>query len=725
MMYFPLLLVWFIGIWTVNCDVKPNILFFLTDDWGLNDVGYYKNSDTQTPFIDHLVATEGLRIDKHYVLPECTVTRCALLTGRYPMRYGMQDGVLYYTSAYALSNYEYLLSNEFQSQGYRTHLVGKWHLGFRSWDYTPTYRGFDTFLGFYMGLMYYYSHYGMDFNYKNSIDLRLGEEEYDEPNVYSLEIYTNRIIQLLKSEGNKQKLFKPEDKQEPFFMYVAWQGSHNPSEAPDEYADMYSRDGASDDTSDDPQAITPQSRQYFQAQTTLTDAMFEKIVVQLKDSGLWQNTLVVFASDNGAAYGYGDNSPLRGAKFTLWEGGVRVPAFITGGYLPKEKRGTVFDQHAMHVTDWYSTLLTGVAGLDVQSQNELDGVNMWDHLIASDIDSDEDSDINMLEKEVKIKEKDTGMKGLLDERYILLNTDSSSCTADGGVCGAIIYGGRWKLVQSSNQLQSTEASGNYETCFWHRVFGREVDNDQFLQCGQVPAKFMSESSCPCQETACLFDLENDPCEYYDISDSFPDVTTQLLDKLTEYSNEQVTPLSGLFNEASYDDVDPTQFYDDGEQSFWTPWDQDTEKWQDMPFELYLAQNYGVEVDVDIDELLAQARGKSDLAKKGKGLLKPKPIVNEEGEEEEENVNIEKNENVNKDSINKMPQNTQFLIFLVSISTIVVLFFGLSYYCLRKIMSDDNTIKTVYDDKTEVSPLMAQNNIIPTDNNTYHSVVNIA
>ena len=109
----------------VLSDCKsPNVIFFMTDDWGFNDVGYHRNTPTRTPFINDLAEHDSLIIEKYYAYPLCTITRCALLTGRYPLRYGMQHGVLSYKSNYALSKTEILLAQEFQHQGYSTHMIG-------------------------------------------------------------------------------------------------------------------------------------------------------------------------------------------------------------------------------------------------------------------------------------------------------------------------------------------------------------------------------------------------------------------------------------------------------------------------------------------------------------------------------------------------------------------------------------------------------------------------
>ena len=103
---------------------SPNVVFFMTDDWGFNDVGYHLNTNTKTPFIDEMAQDESIIIEKYYAMPLCTQTRAAFLTGRYPMRFGLQEGIIFFESNYALTRKEILLSQEFQTQGYTTHLVG-------------------------------------------------------------------------------------------------------------------------------------------------------------------------------------------------------------------------------------------------------------------------------------------------------------------------------------------------------------------------------------------------------------------------------------------------------------------------------------------------------------------------------------------------------------------------------------------------------------------------
>merc|ERR1719167_706058 len=141
---------------------------------------------------------------------------------------------------------------------------------------------------------------------------------------------------------------------DPFFLYLAWQSSHLPNEAPSELIDYYH--------DDEDEEIT--SRHYCQAQTTALDEAVGDIVDYLKENDLWDNTLIVFSSDNGGQYNRHDNSPLRGFKNASFEGGIRVPGFVTGGYLNEDRKGEIAKDFIVSVVDWYPTLLSA-AGIEV------------------------------------------------------------------------------------------------------------------------------------------------------------------------------------------------------------------------------------------------------------------------------------------------------------------------------------------------------------------------
>ena len=649
-MFSCLINIWFIHR-TMSSQNKPNIIYFLVDDWGYNDVGYYGSTDTETPFIDKLVQEESIRLDKYYVLPECTATRCALLTGRYPMRYGMQGGVLYYRSSYALSRHEHLLSNEFQNQGYETHLVGKWHLGMMSYDYVPNQRGFDTFLGYYGGQILYYNHNGIEASCPTKLDFHWNNNDWNDEDRYTLYTYTDRILNIIddnvekqkqqkqhvhahkeqkhgqietQAETNKKSDGKKEDSNanlNPFFMYVGWQGSHTPSEAPDEYFLKYSD---KNDYGDE--------RNYFQAQTTMTDDLLKVIVNHLKyDANIWDNTILIVASDNGAKIGYGDNSPLRGSKFTLWEGGVRVPAFITGGFIPNNLKGSVLSDVAVHAIDWYPTLLTA-AGIEQQSPNKLDGMDFWNFLVSggnsepvflnenarkhviigegSNEDTKEDATIQQHKKQgFKVQQQrqkqdkeeemvvaafnNEELNAMANDRYILLNVNNGECDASYGVCGAILYNNRWKLVVGANGLVSSENGlPQSDTCFWNRDFsvgGGNSNANDAIDCGGDYPYSAAIHLCDCKKIPCLFDLENDPCEYNDVYNDYSEIGDKLASKLEYYySNEQVLSLWTTMNRIPAEIT--TKLNEN--QDYWQPWYEelfDYSSWQDIEFEQNLAK----------------------------------------------------------------------------------------------------------------------------------------
>ena len=221
---------------------KPNIVLFLADDLGWNDVGYHGASNIETPNIDKL-ANQGLRLESHYVLPLCSPTRAALLTGRYPIHLGIESSVFKGSDTYGLALNQPTLAETLSSEfGYSTHMIGKWHLGYAAWQYTPTYRGFDTFFGFYLGEQEKYHHLHTMTSGGNSYsgyDLRDGIERADidlYDGYYSAWLEGNKTIELLN------ELSPNNNNNDPFFMYLAYSTPHKPIEAPtymkEKYADV-------------------------------------------------------------------------------------------------------------------------------------------------------------------------------------------------------------------------------------------------------------------------------------------------------------------------------------------------------------------------------------------------------------------------------------------------------------------------------------------------------
>ena len=186
------------------------ILFLVVDDLGTADLGY-TGSQIRTPTLDALAAG-GTILSSYYVQRACTPTRAALLTGRYPLRYGFQSGVLEPRKAYGLPLNETLVPQLLRSAGWATHAIGKWHLGFYRWEHTPTFRGFDSYYGYYTGGEDYFSHIAFGGGY----DLRLDGSPrcgagcsrvlWEANGTYSTHLFARRAVDVIRATPTAQKL---------------------------------------------------------------------------------------------------------------------------------------------------------------------------------------------------------------------------------------------------------------------------------------------------------------------------------------------------------------------------------------------------------------------------------------------------------------------------------------------------------------------------------------
>lgn len=321
---------------------RPHIVFILADDLGWKDVGYHGGS-IQTPNIDKLAA-EGTRLEQFYVQPVCSPTRSSLMTGRYPMRYGLQVGVVRPWANYGLPLEERTLAQGLERAGYTTAICGKWHLGHLNSKYLPTSRGFDHQYGHYNGALDYFTHIrdgGLDWH-RNDQPVR--EEGY--------------TTDLLADES--VRLIERHDVTGPLFLYVPFNAVHSPYQATQPYINEYKH-------------IEQKRKRIYAAMITSMDNAVGRIVSALNKRGIRQNTLIVFCSDNGGVAGVSDNGPLRGHKALLYEGGVRVPAIaVWPGVL---KAGAIVNE-PLHIVDMYPTLL-GLAGARIDQALPLDGKDAW------------------------------------------------------------------------------------------------------------------------------------------------------------------------------------------------------------------------------------------------------------------------------------------------------------------------------------------------------------
>ncbi len=335
---------------------KPNIVYIVADDLGWKDVGFH-GSDIATPNIDKL-AQAGARLEQFYAQPMCTPTRAALMTGRYPFRYGLQTAVIPSSATYGLATDEWLLPQALKQAGYETAIIGKWHLGHADRKYWPRQRGFDYQYGPLIGEIDYFTHeqHGVLDWYRNSKPLK--------ENGYSTTLLGNEAVKLIMAH----------DPAVPLYLYLTFNAPHTPYQVPRAYLDRY-RD------------IADPSRRAYAAIITAMDDEIGRVVAALAKKGMRDNTLIVFQSDNGGTRnamfaGEGDmskikipcdNGPYRDGKGSLYEGGTRVVAFATWpGHI---KAGSTVDG-MIHVVDMYPTL-TALAGAPFGMSKPLDGLDVW------------------------------------------------------------------------------------------------------------------------------------------------------------------------------------------------------------------------------------------------------------------------------------------------------------------------------------------------------------
>ena len=322
---------------------RPNIVYFLIDDLGFADCGFNGGTDIRTPNIDKL-AKEGAILKSFYVQPVCSPTRAALMTGRYATHTGVYN-VVRPGAPWGLPLAERILPQALKEAGYSTAICGKWHLGEFESAYQPTKRGFDRQYGHMFGALDYFTHVrdGKQDWYRD--DVAIQEEGY------STHLVAKEACSLIKN--------KPVDK--PMFLYVPFNGIHGPHQVPESYSEPYKS--------------LPKLRQTIAGMLSAVDEAIGQITEALVDAGLRENTLIIFSSDNGGpAPGKATmNTPLRAGKGTIYEGGVRVCAFVN--WPGRIKAGITLNE-PMHAVDWYPTLVK-LAGAPVEQKLQPDGLDIW------------------------------------------------------------------------------------------------------------------------------------------------------------------------------------------------------------------------------------------------------------------------------------------------------------------------------------------------------------
>ena len=402
-------------------EVKPHIVMHLVDDWGWANAGWHANDqnkqEVRTPRMDQLVK-EGIELDRAYSFQFCSPTRSSLQSGRYPSHVNDKNlDVTVHNPDDPVSGFAAIprnmtgIASKLRQAGYKTHQVGKWDAGMATWDHTPAGRGYDTSLGYFHHDNDYFSDSigrscyngqgciidiwdtdGPAFGINSSCDAFYGgqkpglnphgncEQPGSNPNysvgpemIYEEKIFVDRCVQAVDEH--------PKDA--PFFLNYCSHIVHSPLQAPAPL--FHSFDFMSNDYD--------KHRQIYASMVAYLDSGVGRIVDTLVSEDMWNRTIWFCQSDNGGPSFTGDNHtannfPLRGAKYSNWEGGVRVNAFVSGGFLkfvaPK-RVGTKLDGF-IHICDYYA-IFAALAGVDKTDTRAaaahlppVDGLNIWPYL---------------------------------------------------------------------------------------------------------------------------------------------------------------------------------------------------------------------------------------------------------------------------------------------------------------------------------------------------------
>jgi hypothetical protein len=390
------------------------------------------------------------------------------------------------------------------------------NLGFWADRYTPTHRGFDSYLGYLSPDEQYFTHYkwppygggaGSSVGYNTSLpnrfnitDLCNGTEiptagAYD--GVYSTYMYATEADRIISTAAARKAGMTGGGA--PFFLYLAAQSIHTPLEAPLEYMAMYP---------DAPNGKSGSDAQIIHAMVTALDDLVGNVTNALKIGGLWENTLVVFTSDNGGDT-HGNNYPLRGGKFTTWEGGLRVVGAVSGGAIPSACDGRVADG-LIHIADWHATLAhLANTTINATGPRPLDSINVWDHLASCGTTPSARTTL--------MHHYDGPSTGAYREGDLKLIIGSMS-----PYC--------WDTDYPLEEGKSCKAGvGDPHPIDW--------------QC--TPCKSVGPNPCSAQ-SPCLFNVSSlaDPLEHTDIASAHPEIVSAMVSRYTALGADTCTPHLG-------------------------------------------------------------------------------------------------------------------------------------------------------------------------------------
>ena len=343
---------------------RPNILLILADDLGYADVGFNGSTDITTPQLDRLAEGGTVFSSAYVVHPFCGPSRMGLFSGRYPHEFGGPFNLPDYSSGQfrdqGIPTSEILISNVLQDAGYQTGLMGKWHLGEQE-EHHPNKRGFSEFYGFLGGGKLFFGPYqknnpqGKVWDYKTFPEHNGVDDSTLTASDYMTDVLTVKGVEFIRESAKKD---------DPFFLMMSYNAPHTVLAATEEdlakFPDLTGK------------------RKVYAAMVYALDRGVGELVDALKASGEYDDTLIVFLSDNGGRTDEGaNNSPLRGVKGDTLEGGYRVPMFI---HWPGKVPAGGHYGHPVTALDFYPTF-AGLAGAPIPDGKQLDGEDIWEDFI--------------------------------------------------------------------------------------------------------------------------------------------------------------------------------------------------------------------------------------------------------------------------------------------------------------------------------------------------------
>jgi arylsulfatase A-like enzyme len=468
------------------------------DDVGWDDVGFHGSNNVLTPNID-VLAADGIIINDYYTSPLCTPSRSAFLSGVHPIDSGDQHFVIVNGEPRGFSLEFPLLPQILKrNENYTTHLIGKWNLGFYKTIYTPNFRGFDSFYGYYGNKIDYFTHEGESGD-KIGLDWRNDlVPERTEGGQYATYLLTQRAMDLIKGH----------DSRNPLFMQISFPNTHvgnskDPNQAPRDHENKFNI------------LIPDKKKATYAANLFSMDESVGMIIHSLHIKGLLSNSIVVFLSDNGSGDrgifpNGGSNFPLRGVKSTLFEGGIRVPAFI---WSPLLKQNSYVFEGLFHVSDWFPTILSAVssethkASLTDHESKSIYGISMWESL-SQRRPSPRQHILHNIDPIERVSSLRVG-------KYKLV-----SGVVDSDLSGW--YGDRVDINVSTFRTSSDSQSFVFtlrEESLTRRtlaMIGRAPSYNNFdkttITCHKPTRELKRLTPCNPEMEECLFNIEEDPCE---------------------------------------------------------------------------------------------------------------------------------------------------------------------------------------------------------------------